>query len=445
MHAPILGLIATLSAAVPAGLLRSVQSTEARWLSSTGATLSLIAASTSSAIWILNPPTARIDFQIFAFRVDPLAATLLPLIALALWTISAMIPRREVQGPQLADLHWLFASVELAVLADTPATLLCAELSALFASLNMLRRQRRNVLDPLVFSIAIAATFAALLFSHQQSALPLRAAAASLPSSALVFLAIASWLRLGFPPCSSWLSSLLEKQPMSSALPLALPLCGLVPIARLLGPALAENPLVASGATLFLVMALLSAALAAVQDRLSRSFAFTANSVIALVVVGLIDSNPVGFAGGELLWAGSLIALTGLGLAILAIKSRLGPIDLNRYYGLAQHAPRLALAYFAMSLANAGVPGSMEFAAADLLLHGSREARTLDLVLFAMTSAFIGANALRCTLHTFAGRSAASTLNLDLLPRERVAFAAMFSVLAIGGLAPNVIPLLRLR
>src|SRR5205814_9175060 len=120
-----------------------------------------------------------------------------------------------------------------------------------------------------------------------------------------------------------------------------------------------------------LTTAVYSAGMAVVQRDARRFFAFLFLSHASLVLVGLELVTSISLTGALCLWFSVALSLGGLGLTLRALEARFRCLSLTEYRGLYDHSPALAVCYLLTGLGTVGLPGTMGFRAAGLLVEGA--------------------------------------------------------------------------
>src|SRR5262249_54436173 len=100
-------------------------------------------------------------------------------------------------------------------------------------------------------------------------------------------------------------------------------------------------------------------------------------------------------------------------------------------------SPALAVGFLVMGLASVGFPGTLGFISADLLLDGAVEASPYFGIAVAVATALNGIAVLRAYFLLFTGKRHASTVSLNLGPRERLVVLTLVAVILGGGLFPQ--------
>lgn len=247
-------------------------------------------------------------------------------------------------------------------------------------------------------------------------------------------------LRVGVPPAQSGLTGALRGAPGGRAALLALPFGGLTVLVRVVQPALvAYDP--HRIAVVVLALAALAALTGVVARDLGRAAGWTLAALHGLLVAGNLEAAPTGPLGGELLWAAITLSEVGFVLGVILVVRRLGAVDLRVLHGLQDAAPQLGLAFLLVALTVAGVPGTLEFVAQDLLLSGVGSAGMVGVVLAVVAMAAVGFNALRLYVQVFYGPGDPARVDMDARPWERAVLLALVGLLLAGGVAPGLLPI----
>lgn len=345
---------------------------------------------------------------------------LLAMGALAWVGVLAMLPRRERDSARLAALAALTA-VQVG-LGLAPAGL---ALGLVWAAEGMLSLAvlpagpaRRLAAPWLLLAGGFGAVGAGL---------------GGVAGGSLVLLAVA--IRLGVPPFHSWIVGAWTLGPTTWAVALACPMAAFAFLAR---TPLGESPWLGGPVTIGISLAAgLAAALALVQRELTRAVGLLAASVASSVLVGMIDTDPTGHLGAMMMWGLTATALVGLGGVTVALRSRLGPVDVSRFGGRVDSAPALAILFLVFGMAAVGAPGTADFVSGELVLHGGLAHHPAALLLYAGVLSLQAYVVLHLFLRVFYGPPPAVAVP-DATPRERVAFTLLAAVLVLGGLAPQV-------
>lgn len=251
---------------------------------------------------------------------------------------------------------------------------------------------------------------------------------------ALLLLAVV--VRLGVFPFHSWVVASYTLAPTSVAVAITAPMAAVALVAR--APLGLDGPLGTSVSLALAAAALLTAGLVMVQRELARAVGLLTVSVETVVVIGLLDADEIGHVGGLMMWNLTGLALVGLGLVTVALRSRVGALSLDAHSGLLAQAPVLASVFLLFGLAAVGAPGTADFASEDLVLHGAIAHHPALLLLFISAVSAQGYAVMHLFFRVFYGPPG-PVRTPDALPREKVALVALAALLVAVGLAPQVV------
>src|SRR5262249_46162626 len=158
--------------------------------------------------------------------------------------------------------------------------------------------------------------------------------------------------------------------------------------------------------------------MAVIQRNARRFFAYLFLSHASLVLVGLELATTRTLTGALCLWFSVAVSLGGFGLTLRAIEARFSRLDLNEFHGLYGQSPALAVGFLVTGLASVGFPGTLGFISADLLVDGAIEASSYIGFAVVAAAALNGIAVLRVYFLLFTGTRHASTVSLNLGPRE---------------------------
>lgn len=254
--------------------------------------------------------------------------------------------------------------------------------------------------------------------------------------SALLFIAVL--LRCGAVPLHTWLASLFARGAFSASLLFATPMTGVYAAVRLVLP-IAPDWILQSLGAVSLLTAAYAAGMAVVQRDARRFFAFLFLSNASLVLVGLELHTSLSLTGALALWASAALALSGLGFTLRAVEARLGQMPLDRFIGLYEHSPGLAVGFLLTGLASVGFPFTLGYVAADLLVEGAIETNLALGTIVVLAAAVNGIAIVRAYLLLFTGTRHQSTVSLAITPRERAMVLAMAGLILGGGLVPQLL------
>lgn len=191
--------------------------------------------------------------------------------------------------------------------------------------------------------------------------------------------------------------------------------------------------------------AVYSALLAMVAQRPRRILALLCLSQASFILAGVENRNLEGITGALVLWWVVSLATTALLAVYSALEARTTVAESPRgFLGLGHHAPRLAVFFAVSALALVGLPGTLGFAAEDLLFHGALHAHPLLGVGLPLATALNAITSVRLFATLFLGRRATEVAPIpDAGVRERWALTVPVLILVAGGLAPGLLVSLR--
>jgi NADH-quinone oxidoreductase subunit M len=194
-----------------------------------------------------------------------------------------------------------------------------------------------------------------------------------------------------------------------------------------------------------LFTALYSAVVALSEKRPRRILGFLTVSQAAFLLAGLENRNTEGVTGALVHWFVVAAATTALLCTYRALEARRPSVaNAGEYLGMANVTPRLAVFFAISGLALIGLPGTLGFAAEDLLFHGSLESHPWLGVLLPLATALNGITVYRLFARLFLGKAVSETPSVpDALPRERWALSAALVFLVGFGLMPGLLVSLR--
>lgn len=167
------------------------------------------------------------------------------------------------------------------------------------------------------------------------------------------------------------------------------------------------------------------AALAALAERSPRRLlGLVLVSQASMALAGLQSLTPEGITGALVHWMVVAVATKGLVGVYQALEGRVDQLgERTDFLGLANVAPRLSVFFVVCGLALVGLPGTLGFAAEDLLLHGTLESHLWIGLALPLATALNAFSIFRLFARLFLGR--------PILP------AAMVVFLIAGGLVPR--------
>jgi len=421
-----------------AGWVRRLRDPDAVRRQSLGFAAVALVCSVGAALTLTIDPTYAVQeqWELTAWllgprwlEVDALNAPLLPLAALIFFLTQLATLRTKMQRFSFAG-----TLVREAILL---ATLSCRHpwgIVALMAAgvvppyLELRRRGR-----PTRVYLLHMALFVGLLVAGQGLATwggpDQRTLAAALLTGAVL-------VRSGVFPLHLWIADLFEHASFGTALLTVTPMVGAYAAVRLVLPLAPEGQL-RMVSLLSLATALYAAGMALVQQEARRFFGQIALSHTSLVLVGLEMTDAVGLTGALCLWISAGLSLTGFGLTLRSVESRTGKLLLNRFHGLYEHTPMLAVLFLLTGLGSIGFPGTLGFIGTELLVEGAvrvSPARGMAIVLAAALNSLA---LLHVYFRVFTGTRHHSAIDLRIRPPEQVAALILTLLLLGGGLVPQ--------
>jgi NADH-quinone oxidoreductase subunit M len=177
------------------------------------------------------------------------------------------------------------------------------------------------------------------------------------------------------------------------------------------------------------------------QRDLRRTLGFVLTSQLALVIVGLAAADTESLHSAMLQMIAMSLTTSGLLLIAAGIQARAGSTEIARFGGLASRFPRMTAAFFLLAIAATGLPGTLQFVAEDLLLHGLLDAHPLVAIVLLVTTVANGITLLRVFFAMFLGeareRDRIGPGIVDLLPRETAVLVALVLLVVAAGAAPQ--------
>lgn len=439
---PLFAAMAAVFANLVAALLAwRVTRGEARTIVLVGAGAAVAAAGLCALPLLIEGEEVALAIGGFALRADTLVGTLLLPIGLASGAMALAMPRSTVRPDVLAATALAVSGSILALVADDVLMLAGAEtLGALAVGVALARDHYKAGVGYLAASAMFLTGGVALASIQGTAAVPFGSGHPQSLGVAVLFL-FGALLRVGAAPTQSGLTASLQGAPTSSAVLLAAPIGGIAVLVRVVQPALSaipESTLLSVG---LLALSALAALVAVSANDLGRSTAWVLAALNGMVVAGIIEASPTGSLGAELLWAALVLSEVGYVLVMSMVTRRLGPVDTRRLNGMQGAAPALSLVFLLVSLTIAGVPGTLEFVAHDVLLSGSSHVGLAGIVLTVITIATVGFNAMRLYFSVFYGAPDPSSVDMDIRGRERFAILVLVGLVLAGGVAPSLLPL----
>jgi NADH-quinone oxidoreductase subunit M len=251
-----------------------------------------------------------------------------------------------------------------------------------------------------------------------------------------MLLAGAVLLRSGVVPVHCWMTDLFEHATFGTALLFVTPMTGAYGVMRLVLPVAPQGILqTISLASLF--TAIYAACMALVQREARRFFCYLFLSHSSLVLVGLETVSPIGLTGALSLWISVALSLTGFGLTLRCVESRVGRISLAEFQGLHRHVSRLAAFFLLTGLASIGFPGTAGFVGLELLVEGAVRAQPLVGGAVVIVAALNGLAVMHAYFRIFTGKPRVTSIDLGIRPAERISVLVLSVLILVGGLYPQ--------
>jgi NADH-quinone oxidoreductase subunit M len=423
---PVVGRMKDPERALHWGLAFTGMSVLCSWLAALGFYLEVPPAVMDR--WSIQP----LLFGRTLFALDELSAPLVPAVALIHFLTALSTSRTHVRRYSVT---WSLAAeaIRLALFSCKAPWVLIGLLSAStvppYIELVNRRRPRR------VFVVHMA-LFVGLLVAGWAAVEATAGASGQAPWWAVLPLMAAVLIRCATVPAHCWLTDWFEHASLGIALLFVVPLGGVYAAVRLVVP-VAPGWILHTISILSLTTALYAAGMANIQRETRRIFAYLFVSLASLVLVGLELEAEVSMTASLCLWFSAVLSLAGFGLTLRALEARFGRLSLNRYHGLYEHSPTLAVFFLLTGLALVGFPGTLGFIATELLVDGAVEANPYLGVGVVAAAALNGIAVVRAYLYLFTGARHVSTVSLGIHPRERLAVLTFTALILGGGLYPQ--------
>jgi NADH-quinone oxidoreductase subunit M len=363
--------------------------------------------------------------------LDELNAPLVPAVALLHFLTAVATARTKMRS---FSLTWSLTAeaIHLAKFAcKEPAILVVLLATGALLPLVELNNRRR----PTRLYILHLLLFVGLLFIGWRL-LGAPGGAAPRTTAATIVLLAAVLIRCGVAPVHCWLTDWFEHASFGIALLYVVPLSGVYAAIRLVLP-IAPDWVLHSIGIISLLTAVYAAGMALVQRDVRRFFAYLFLSHASLVLVGLELHTAVSLTGALSLWFSVVLSLGGFGLVLRALEGRYGRLTLLEHHGLYEHSPALAVGFLLTGLASVGFPGTLGFAATDMLVDGAVTANLFVGVAVVATAALNGIAVVRAYLLLFTGARRLATVSLTIGLRERVVALTLAALILGGGLFPQ--------
>lgn len=357
-----------------------------------------------------------------------------------------VIPRRDCSPKTIGGILFMLGSTLLAYATESLLILFVAWILSTLPFFVPRWFQARTwrprvalLLSNLVLVVAI------VLINGSARTLSIQSLKGSSPGGTAVFglLIAAVIFRKGILPAHAWVADAAEGDGL---IPTALLLnghFGALLVAKLIVPLFpgASGDLFPILSYLAIATSLYIAIRALTENSPRRLLAFIALSQSASILAGLESRTAEGIAGAMVHWFVVTVSTVGLFGILRLLEVRFGEnLTASKHFGLAEHAPRLAVSFVVFGLALVGLPGTLSFCSQDLLIHGTLLSHPFIGLLLPIATAMNAVSILRLFTRLFLGKHRTGfTVMADALPRERWILAAGVLFVILGGLFPNMI------
>lgn len=256
------------------------------------------------------------------------------------------------------------------------------------------------------------------------------------PIAPMLLLTAATLLRSGVAPVHCWMTDLFEHATFGRALLFVTPMVGAYGVTRLVLP-IAPDWILETIALMSLFTAVYAAGMALVQRESRRFFCYLFLSHSSLVLVGIETATPVGLTGSLCLWLSVSLSLTGFGLALRCVESRVGRSLMTEFQGLNEHIPTMGGLFLLSGLASIGFPGTAGFVGLELLVNAAAGATPFVGASIVTVAALNGLAIVRAYFRTFAGPPRSTSIDLRIRPSERVAILIITALILGAGVLPQ--------
>lgn len=367
-----------------------------------------------------------------AFAIDSVNAPLLPLAGLICFLTVLSTLRAKFRQFSFARML-ISESILMGILSSKhPWVLVTLLILELVPPLIELKSNRRPVN---VFLLHMLLFVALLVFG--QGLVSNVGIGEPIPILGVAFLLVAVLVRNGCAPAHCWIPDLFQHASFGTALLFLTPMVGAYAAMRLVLP-IAPDWALHVIALFSLLTAFYAAGMSLVQKDARRFFCFLFLSHSSLVLVGLETATVLGLTAGLCVWIAVGLSLTGFGLVLRSVETRIGPISLTDFYGLYDHTPRLAALFLMTGLASIGFPGTVGFVGAELLIEGAIQLHPAIVIVIVAVAALNGLAVVQVYFRIFTGRKHPATIDLRSRMSERIAVLILSGLIIGGGLFPQV-------
>jgi NADH-quinone oxidoreductase subunit M len=421
---------ASVSASWLAAIVLSIYRRQPRVIGSLAAFLSAIA----SAALVWKAPQGESLYQ-----------TLMLLFSCVTFGAIVLLPRRDAEAGTITGVLVLLGSTLLAYSTGNLLVLLGAWVLSVIPFLwttGVHSRKWRPMVALLSSSLAI--TLAIGFMVARTGVFSISHLKGQSPGGTVAFalLIVAAIFRKGIIPTQAWVADASES---GSLVPTALLLnghFGALLVVKLIVPLFPEmDRLFPVLSYLAIATAVFVAIRALAEKSPRRLLALLALSQSACILSGLESRTPEGITGALVHWVVVTVSMVGLFGILRLLEVRFGEnLSASRHWGLAEHAPRLAVSFAILGLTLVGLPGTLGFCSQDLLISGTLTTHPLVGLLLPIATAMNAVSFFRLFSRLFLGqRRTGFTVMADALPRERWVLAGIVLFMVVGGLFPSAI------
>lgn len=366
------------------------------------------------------------------FTIDPFSAPLLPLMALLYFFTSLTTLRTKVRRFSFAST--LFSEAVTLALYSTEVPWIIIFLIGVGAIPPYLEMRSRGK-GTRVFVIHQVAFVGCLALGWLLASIG-GTGEGPAPAWKVAPLLLGVLIGCGIAPFHCWVTDLFENTTFGTALLYVTRCAGAYAAIRLVAP-IAPNAVLTSMGLLSLATAVYAAAMSLVQKDARRFFCYLFLSHSALVLVGVETLDLIGMTGALCIWISVVLSLGGFGLALRAVESRRGRVQLTEYQGLYEHMPTLATCFLVMGLASVGFPGTIGFIGVELLVSCVVEEYPFVGAAVVIAAALNGIAIVHAYFVIFTGARHLSSVSLRIGARERFAMLTLAALIFLGGLFPQ--------
>ncbi len=421
-----LALLAPLAGALAVVLTRDVQRAQGVC---TGALATTLALASAAALQAHLSGYGVIPLALNAFGIDPVAAPILPVIALVhLLTAVGTAKSRVNHGRCLRLLLSVFFALAATTSATGPVLIAMLAAAAVLPAWD-LKGLGRSLRGYLVYMLPALCLIVAGWAGQGGSSPDL---SAGLMLAGLLIYG-------GMAPGHAWAPSLFERGSFGASMGFVLPILPVLALIRLVLPMAPEDLMTGAG-YFCLFTGLYAGGMATVQGSVRRFYAYLALSQLSMVLFAVLQATSIGVTAALCLWISAALCLAGLGFPARAIEARFGRLSLREPHGLYPQTPALAVSFLVAGLGCVGFPGTFGFVPVELLISGSFSQGLWISAALAVIAMLNGIAILRAYFSLFTGKRTTASVSLQATPVERFGIVVIAVVVLLGGwLAPPLV------